>query len=87
MATGEGKTLGKSNNNEHESNQQLSDTANSLLTDCSLVSTLPVYLNALTGTTSFVVTVNDYLAKRDMEIMGQVHRYLGLTVEIGRAHV
>jgi len=45
-----------------------------------LVSTLPVYLNALTGTTSFVVTVNDYLAKRDMEIMGQVHRFLGLTV-------
>eukprot|EP00535_Pseudo-nitzschia_heimii_P007445 CAMPEP_0197183804 /NCGR_PEP_ID=MMETSP1423-20130617/8440_1 /TAXON_ID=476441 /ORGANISM="Pseudo-nitzschia heimii, Strain UNC1101" /LENGTH=989 /DNA_ID=CAMNT_0042634439 /DNA_START=123 /DNA_END=3089 /DNA_ORIENTATION=- len=45
-----------------------------------LVSTLPVYLNALTGKTSFVVTVNDYLAKRDMEIMGQVHRFLGLTV-------
>ncbi len=45
-----------------------------------LVSTLPVYLNALTGTTSFVVTVNDYLAKRDMEIMGQVHRFLGLSV-------
>jgi len=45
-----------------------------------LVSTLPVYLNALTGQTSFVVTVNDYLAKRDMEIMGQVHRFLGLTV-------
>ncbi|VEU44702.1 unnamed protein product [Pseudo-nitzschia multistriata] len=45
-----------------------------------LVSTLPVYLNALTGETSFVVTVNDYLAKRDMEIMGQVHRFLGLTV-------
>jgi preprotein translocase subunit SecA len=45
-----------------------------------LVSTLPVYLNALTGKTSFVITVNDYLAKRDMEIMGQVHRFLGLTV-------
>ena len=45
-----------------------------------LVSTLPVYLNALTGTTSFVVTVNDYLAKRDMEIMGQIHRFLGLSV-------
>jgi len=45
-----------------------------------LVSTLPVYLNALTGKTSFVITVNDYLAKRDMEVMGQVHRFLGLTV-------
>ncbi|CAJ1966772.1 unnamed protein product [Cylindrotheca closterium] len=45
-----------------------------------LVSTLPVYANALTGTTSFVVTVNDYLAKRDMEKMGQVHKFLGLTV-------
>lgn len=45
-----------------------------------LVSTLPVYLNALTGQTSFVITVNDYLAKRDMEVMGQVHRFLGLTV-------
>lgn len=45
-----------------------------------LVSTLPVYLNALTGRSSFVVTVNDYLAKRDMEKMGQVHRFLGLTV-------
>lgn len=45
-----------------------------------LVSTLPVYANALSGTTSFVVTVNDYLAKRDMEKMGQVHKFLGLTV-------
>ena len=45
-----------------------------------LVSTLPVYANALTGKTAFVVTVNDYLAKRDMEKMGQVHRFLGLTV-------
>jgi len=45
-----------------------------------LVSTLPVYLNALTGQASFIVTVNDYLAKRDMEIMGQVHRFLGLSV-------
>lgn len=45
-----------------------------------LVSTLPVYLNALTGRSSFVVTVNDYLAKRDMEKMGQVHRFLGLSV-------
>jgi len=45
-----------------------------------LVSTLPCYLNALTGKTAFVVTVNDYLAKRDMEKMGQVHRFLGLSV-------
>jgi preprotein translocase subunit SecA len=45
-----------------------------------LVSTLPTYLNALRGKTSFVVTVNDYLARRDMEKMGQVHRFLGLTV-------
>ena len=45
-----------------------------------LVSTLPAYLNALTGQTSFVITVNDYLARRDMEKMGQVHRFLGLTV-------
>lgn len=45
-----------------------------------LVSTLPAYLNALTGKTSFVITVNDYLAKRDMEKMGQVHRFLGLNV-------
>lgn len=45
-----------------------------------LVSTLPCYANALTGKTSFVVTVNDYLARRDVEKMGQVHRFLGLTV-------
>jgi len=45
-----------------------------------LVSTLPVYANALTGKTAFVITVNDYLARRDMEKMGQVHRFLGLTV-------
>lgn len=45
-----------------------------------LVATLPSYANALTGETSFVITVNDYLARRDMEKMGQVHRFLGLTV-------
>jgi len=45
-----------------------------------LVSTLPVYANALTGKSSFVITVNDYLAKRDMEKMGQIHRFLGLSV-------
>ena len=45
-----------------------------------LVTTLPVYLNALSGKGVHVVTVNDYLAKRDAEWMGQVHRFLGLTV-------
>lgn len=45
-----------------------------------LVATLPAYVNALTGDSSFVITVNDYLARRDMEKMGQVHRFLGLTV-------
>ena len=45
-----------------------------------LVATLPVYLNALTGNGVHVVTVNDYLAKRDADWMGQVYRFLGLTV-------
>ncbi len=45
-----------------------------------LVSTLPVYLNALGGKGVHVVTVNDYLATRDSEWMGQLHRFLGLTV-------
>ncbi|MCQ2533198.1 MAG: preprotein translocase subunit SecA [Clostridia bacterium] len=45
-----------------------------------LVATLPVYLNALTGLGVHVVTVNDYLAKRDSEWMGKVYRYLGLSV-------
>ncbi len=45
-----------------------------------LVSTLPAYLNALTGKGVHVVTVNDYLARRDAEWMGQIHRFLGLTV-------
>lgn len=45
-----------------------------------LVSTCPAYLNALTGKSVYIVTVNDYLAKRDAEMMGQVHRFLGLTV-------
>ncbi len=45
-----------------------------------LVSTFPVYLNALEGKGVHVVTVNDYLAQRDSEWMGQVHRFLGLTV-------
>ena len=47
-----------------------------------LVSTLPAYLNALTGRGVHVVTVNDYLAKRDAEWMGQVHEFLGLTVGV-----
>ena len=45
-----------------------------------LVATLPVYLNALTGNGVHVVTVNDYLAKRDADWMGQVYRFLGLTI-------
>ncbi len=45
-----------------------------------LVATLPAYLNALTGQGVHIVTVNDYLAKRDSEWMGKVHRFLGLTV-------
>ena len=47
-----------------------------------LVATLPVYLNALPGKGVHLVTVNDYLAKRDSQWMGQVYRFLGLTVGI-----
>lgn len=47
-----------------------------------LVSTLPAYLNALTGEGVHIVTVNDYLAKRDAEWMGQIHEFLGLTVGV-----
>ena len=47
-----------------------------------LVSTCPAYLNALTGEGVHIVTVNDYLAKRDSEWMGAVHRFLGLTVGV-----
>uniref|UniRef100_UPI0025FB1342 preprotein translocase subunit SecA n=1 Tax=Sphingomonas sp. TaxID=28214 RepID=UPI0025FB1342 len=47
-----------------------------------LVATLAVYLNALPGTGVHVITVNDYLAKRDAEWMGQVYRFLGLTVGV-----
>src|SRR5262245_38481500 len=52
-----------------------------------LVATLPVYLNALAGRGVHVVTVNDYLAARDAEWMGQIYKFLGLTVgvKIGRA--
>ena len=45
-----------------------------------LVATLPAYLNALNGQGVHIVTVNDYLAKRDSEWMGKVHRFLGLKV-------
>ncbi|HZC57261.1 MAG TPA: preprotein translocase subunit SecA [Xanthobacteraceae bacterium] len=47
-----------------------------------LVATLPVYLNALTGSGVHVVTVNDYLAKRDSEWMGEIYKFLGLTVGV-----
>jgi preprotein translocase subunit SecA len=52
-----------------------------------LVSTMPVYLNALTGRGVHVVTVNDYLAKRDAEWMGGIHRFLGLSVGLIQAHM
>ncbi len=47
-----------------------------------LVATLPSYLNALTGKGVHVITVNDYLARRDSEWMGQIHRFLGLTIGV-----
>ncbi|HCU51794.1 MAG TPA: preprotein translocase subunit SecA, partial [Micromonosporaceae bacterium] len=47
-----------------------------------LVSTLPAYLNALAGNGVHVITVNDYLAQRDAEWMGRIHRFLGLTVGV-----
>ena len=47
-----------------------------------LVATLPIYLNALSGKGAHVVTVNDYLAKRDAEWMGQIYRFLGLSVGV-----
>ncbi|MBU1492792.1 MAG: preprotein translocase subunit SecA, partial [Actinobacteria bacterium] len=50
-----------------------------------LVSTMPVYLNALTGKGVHVVTVNDYLARRDAQWMGGVHRFLGLSVGLIQA--
>ena len=45
-----------------------------------LVATLPAYLNAIAGRGVHVITVNDYLAKRDTEWMGKIYRFLGLTV-------
>lgn len=50
-----------------------------------LVATLPAYLNALTGKGVHIVTVNDYLAKRDAEWMGKIHKFLGLTVGVAVA--
>lgn len=47
-----------------------------------LVSTLPAYLNALTGRGVHIVTVNDYLAERDAKLMGKIHEFLGLTVGV-----
>src|SRR5215469_5449145 len=47
-----------------------------------LVATLPAYLNALTGKGVHIVTVNDYLARRDAEWMGRIHRFLGLSVGV-----
>lgn len=52
-----------------------------------LVSTLPVYLQALRGKTSFVITVNDYLARRDMERMGQIYKFLGLSVGLIQSYM
>ena len=51
-----------------------------------LVATLPVYLNSLTGRGVHVVTVNDYLARRDSEWMGRLYRFLGLTVGVIQNH-
>ena len=50
-----------------------------------LVAVLPAYLNALSGQGVHVVTVNDYLARRDSEWVGQVHKFLGLTVGLVQA--
>src|SRR3989441_1961227 len=52
-----------------------------------LVATLPAYLNALTGKSVHIVTVNDYLANRDAEWMGKIYRFLGLTVGVNLPHM
>ena len=52
-----------------------------------LMATLPVFLNALTGKGVHVVTVNDYLARRDAEWMGKLYNFLGLTVGVNESHV
>lgn len=51
-----------------------------------LVAILPIYLNAISGDSAFVVTTNDYLARRDGETMGQVYRFLGLTVGVVQSY-
>ena len=51
-----------------------------------LISTMPAYLNALAGKGVHIVEVNEYLAKRNLDWMGKVHRFLGLTVGFARAH-
>jgi preprotein translocase subunit SecA len=48
-----------------------------------LVATMPLYLNALTGKSTMLVTTNEYLALRDAEEMGQMYRFMGLTVAAG----
>ena len=50
-----------------------------------LVSTLPAYLNAISGKGVHIITVNDYLAQRDAEWMGQIHKFLGLSVGVNLA--
>ena len=52
-----------------------------------LVSTMPAYLNALTGNNVHIVTVNEYLAERDAEWMGNLHRFLGLSVGLIQSHM
>jgi preprotein translocase subunit SecA len=52
-----------------------------------LVASLPSYLNALSGKGVHVVTVNDYLARRDAENIGQIHRFLGLSVGLIQAEI
>jgi preprotein translocase subunit SecA len=52
-----------------------------------LVATLPAYLNAISGKGVHIITVNDYLAKRDAEWMGRLHRFLGLTVGVNLSHM
>src|SRR5262249_40143789 len=52
-----------------------------------LVATLPAYLNALTGKSVHIVTVNDYLATRDADWMGKIYRFLGLTVGVNLPHM
>ena len=52
-----------------------------------LVATLPVYLNALSGEGVHVITVNDYLARRDADLMGKIYKFLGLTIGVNQAQM